>query len=79
LRQEAERRGTSPEHLALETLRHHFGTPRDWDSEQGAQPTLASFLEGYVGVVDGSSEAMSEHCGERFEAGLAESAPQGDL
>ena len=40
--------------------------------DQRPEPTLADFLNGYVGIVEGSTEALSERCGERFTEGLAE-------
>ena len=39
--------------------------------DQRPEPTLGDFLNGYVGV-EGSTEALSERCGERFTEGLAE-------
>ena len=72
LREEARRRGTSPELLAIDALRLRFATPAMAGADIQPEPTLADFLEGYVGVVEGTTEALSEHCGERFAAGLAE-------
>ena len=72
LTDEARRLGTTPELLALDVLRLRFKSPTPTPSEEHAGPTLADFLEGYVGLVEGSTEAFSEHCGERFANGLAE-------
>jgi hypothetical protein len=72
LREEARRRGTSPELLALDALRDRFAPPVTSSPDQGTEPTLAEFLNGYVGIVEGTTEALSERCGERFAEGLAE-------
>ena len=72
LREEARRRGTSPELLALDALRVRFAPPVTPSPDQRPEPTLADFLNGYVGIVEGSTEALSERCGERFAEGLAE-------
>jgi len=71
LRQEAERQGMSPERLAIETLRAHFGQVAGAIKDQHSRLTLADYLHGFIGVIDGTTEALSEHCGERFEEGLA--------
>jgi len=72
LREEAQRRGTSPELLALDALRDRFAPPVTSSTDERPEPTLADFLDGYVGIVEGTSEALSESCGERFAEGLAE-------
>jgi hypothetical protein len=70
--EEARRRGTTPERLALDTLRLRFLLPLAPPSEKPPESNLADFLAGYVGLVEGSTEPLSERCGERFAAGLAE-------
>jgi hypothetical protein len=72
LREEACRRGTSPELLALDALRVRFAPPVTSLPDQCPEPTLADFLNGYVGIVEGSTEALSERCGERFAEPRAE-------
>jgi hypothetical protein len=68
LAEEASRRGTSPELLALDGLRRLFAPRPD-----GAAPadTLFDFLAGHIGTVDGTTEPLSENCGRRFAEGLA--------
>jgi hypothetical protein len=72
--EEARRRGTTPERLAIDMLRRQFAPPVGLSSEQPPEPTLADFLDGYIGIVEGSTEPLSERCGERFAEGLAEDA-----
>jgi hypothetical protein len=76
LSDEARRRGTTPELLALDTLRLRFIPPTPTPSEEHPGSTLADFLDGYMGLVEGSTEAFSENCGERFAEGLAEERSQ---
>lgn len=64
------RLGTTPEQLAVEMLRERFATEPDEPSSGAA--TLFDSLVGYIGTVDGSTEAYSERCGERFADGLVE-------
>jgi hypothetical protein len=69
LADEASRRGTTPELLALDGLRRLFAPQLD-----GAAPaeTLFDFLGGHIGVVAGTAEPLSEGCGRRFSEGLAD-------
>lgn len=67
---EARRLGTTPEQLALETLRREFVSTTSVEGQ--TESTLHDFLDGYVGTVNGSSDAFSERCGERFAEGLVE-------
>ena len=69
--EETRRRGTTPERLALDTLRLQFSSAAS-PSEQPPESNLADFLAGYVGLVEGSTEPLSERCGERFTEGLSE-------
>jgi hypothetical protein len=57
--EEARKRGTTPELLAVDSLRQIF-------------VTLFDFLAGYIGTVNGTVEALSENCGQRFAQGLIE-------
>jgi hypothetical protein len=68
LAEEASRRGTTPERLALDGLRRLF-TPRS--DETVPVPTLFDFLAGHIGTVAGTAEPLSENCGRRFAEGLA--------
>jgi len=36
------------------------------------EPSLFDFLSAHIGVIDGTTEALSENCGQRFSEGLLE-------
>jgi len=72
LAEEAKQRGISAERLAVDALRQRFASPLASPSGNPSSPSLADFLAGYVGLVEGSTEPLSAHCGEQFAAGLAE-------
>ncbi|MCI0378076.1 MAG: hypothetical protein L0215_10740 [Gemmataceae bacterium] len=74
---EAQRRGTTPELLALDGLRRLFAPPADNGSAN--QGTLFDFLAGYIGTVAASAEPYSENCGRRFAEGLAEKRERGRI
>lgn len=83
LTEEANRRGTTPELLALDCLRERF-LPEPTPQPPAEGETLADFLEGYIGIF--ASEAivpggarMSEKCGEKFAEGMARKRRQGRL
>lgn len=65
--EEASRRGTTPEVLALDGLRRLFPPV----SGPTAEATLLDFLQDHIGTLDGSAEPLSEDCGRRFAEGLA--------
>jgi hypothetical protein len=67
LAREAQRRGTMPERLALDSLEKLFlqMTP---DAASGEE-SLVDFLSGYIGTIEGTGEALSENCGRRFTQG----------
>ena len=65
LTEEARRQGTTPEQLAVECLRKLFVATPD-SGTSAASATLFDFLAGYIGLVQGTTEALSEHCGQRF-------------
>ena len=75
LEEEARRLGTTAELLALEGLRRLFGTKPIADQPLPGQ-TLFEFLSGQIGRVNGTTEALSENCGQRFAEGLAENRRQ---
>lgn len=77
LAEEARRQGTSPELLALDSLRKLF-VPAANGGAAGSD-TLWDFLSGYIGTVSGSAEAFSENCGQRFTDSLVEKQQQGHL
>lgn len=71
LAEEARRQGTTPEMLAVDCLRSRLSR------RPAAEPPIESgslfdFLSGYVGTVNGISEALSERCSQRFIDGLVE-------
>lgn len=80
---EAQRQGTTPELLALDTLRERFVPEKSPAAGGEAHRTLADFLAGYVGVLDssefGSEPRMSEATGRKFAAGMVEKRRQGRL
>ena len=76
---EAARRGTTPQLLALDGLRKLFGSPPASDKPPDDATTLFDFLAGYIGTVNGSTEAFSENCGQRFAEGLIEKQERGRL
>ena len=36
------------------------------------EPSLFDFLSDHIGMIDGTTEALSENCGQRFSEGLLE-------
>jgi hypothetical protein len=78
LAHEAQRQGIAPEQLALESLGKLFLAPTMAESNAPAT-TLLDFLSGYVGTVEGTGEALSENCGQRFSEGMAAKHEQGCL
>ncbi len=58
---EAQRRGMTPELLALDSLRKLFASPPVSGEPPGDTTTLFDFLDGYIGTVEGSTEAFSEN------------------
>lgn len=77
LSEHARQRGTTPESLALETLRTAFATTTSPSSPEDR--TLYDRLAPYVGAVSGSGEASSENCGEHFTDYLVEKRRRGHL
>ncbi|MBX6313048.1 MAG: hypothetical protein IRY99_09065 [Isosphaeraceae bacterium] len=74
LTEEARQRGTTPELLALESLRQLFSPVGD---QMTGGAILCDLLAGHIGTVNGTTEALSEDCGRRFAEGLAEQQRQG--
>ena len=66
LAEEAVRRGTTPELLALEGVRRVV--PPD---PVPPPDSLLTFLAGHVGSVAGSDQPLSQDCGKTFADGLA--------
>ena len=75
---EAQRRGTTPELLAVDTLRKAF-VPAE--APNGEQPTgtLYDYLKDFIGVVEGTGEPISEDKGKLFTDYLVEKHRQGKL
>jgi len=81
LAEEAQRQGTTTELLTPDKLRA-LVAPDDADGaikNSNVGETLYDFLQGHVGTIDGSSEALSEDCGERFAEDLVKKRQEGGL
>jgi hypothetical protein len=74
LAEEAKRQGTTPELLAVESLRRLYA-PASAPAANGE--TLREFLQGYIGTVSGTSEPLSEDTGRRFTGMLSDEGQQG--
>jgi len=72
LAEEAGRRGTTPELLALEGVRRVLSATPAPPPPAG---NLLDFLAGYVGTVAGSAEPLSQDCGRTVADGLAAGRP----
>ena len=75
LAEQARQRGTTPERLALDSLRMLF-VP---DAVQADEGTLFDFLSGYIGTISGTTTALSENGGGHFADGMDEKQRQGHL
>ena len=79
--QHAQKKGTTPERLALESLREWFVSPgEDVHGEEDAA-TLADFLAEHIGALSTSEHVpggaqMSQESGKRFAAGMVEKRRQ---
>ena len=78
LAEEARRLGTTPELLAIGYLRDRF-VPSSPIADTWKDATLYDFLSGYIGTIDGTTEALSEERGRRFAEGLVENHKRGHL
>jgi hypothetical protein len=72
LTEAAQRQETTLELLALDGLRKLFGPAPASEEPTSEGATLFDFLAGHIGTVEGSTEAFSDNCGQRFAEGLAE-------
>jgi hypothetical protein len=82
--EEAHRLGTTPESLAIESLRDRFLAPHPAEPAETPGETLADFLAGHIGVLDSSEHfpggaRMSEDTGRQFTDILLERRKQGRL
>lgn len=76
--EEARKKGTTPELLAVDCLRKLFVlSPESEQPPEGE--SLFDFLADYVGAVSGTTEPLSENCGQRFAEGLVEKQRRGHL
>jgi hypothetical protein len=82
LAEQARRRGTTPELLAVDCLRQRFVTPAPPPAPAGA--TLAESVAGHIGVLSSGEFVpggahMSEDTGRKFAAGMARKREGGRL
>ena len=82
LTDQARRRGTTPEVLAVDCLRERFASPAAPPPANGG--TLAESLAGHIGVLSSGElipggAKMSEDTGKKFAAGMARKREQGRL
>ncbi len=83
LTEEARRRGTTPELLAVDSLRERFVQPPKQPDANGAQ-TLYDVLKDHIGTISSSENVpggarLSEDCGKKFAEGMNEKRRQGKL
>lgn len=77
---EARRKGTTPELLAVDCLRQLFtSSPMTETPVEDEAETLFDFLAGYAGTISGTTEPLSENCGQRFAQGLVEKHQRGHV
>jgi hypothetical protein len=84
LREQAHRRGTTPEQLALESLRRQFVQTSESEQPVEEEGSLADFLAAYIGVLHSSEYTpdgarMSENSSIKFTKVLIEKREQGRL
>lgn len=84
LREQAQQRGTTPEQLAIESLRQQFVRRSETDHPVEGQGTLADFLADSIGILHSheyvpGGARMSENTSEIFAAGLIQKRKQGQL
>jgi len=77
--EKARAQGTTPERLAIESLRELFPAPSEPAETRTDGGTLFDLLSDYVGTISGPSEAWSDDTGARFLAGLEEKQRRGHL
>jgi hypothetical protein len=78
LLEEARRQGTTPELLAINALRKLFAPPPA-EGTPAAGETLFDLLSDCIGTVSGTTEALSENCGQRFTQGMRDKHERGRL
>jgi hypothetical protein len=63
----------------LDSLRKLFGPGASSEESTGENATLFDFLAGHIGMVEGSTEAFSDNCSQRFTDVLVEKQQRGRL
>jgi hypothetical protein len=82
--EQAGKAGTSPEELAIETLRQKFAPPPSSPEQFASEVSLAGFLGEFVGSIASEEHVpggaqMSDNVGRRFAEGMLEKRRQGRL
>jgi hypothetical protein len=77
LAEQASRLGTTPERLAIDSLREHLTMPLSQSRPSDTAETLADLLHEHIGVLHSGDfipggARMSEDSGQKFAAGLME-------
>ncbi len=77
---QARKLGTTPERLALASLRERFGPTVTQDAPTEAPGTLADFLQGHIGVLHSSEHVpggahMSKDSSKKYAADLLRHTP----
>ena len=83
LSEQARKQGTSPENLALDSLRERFLLSAPQVAGEG-QGSLTDFLANHIGVLSSSEHVpggarMSENSGNKFAKGLVKKRREGRL
>ena len=73
--EQARKQGTTPEQLAIDSLREYLGPAVSHDMPAETPETLADFLREHIGVLHSSEHVpggahMSENSSKKFAAGL---------
>ena len=81
---QASKQGTTPEQLALESLRERFVASVDEGNPTDGAKTLADYLADHIGVIHSSEHVpggarMSEDTGKKFAEGMVEKRRRGKL
>ena len=80
----AQKQGTTPELLIVESLRDRFVPSESSDTPAEGEGSLADFLSEHIGVLHSSEHIqggarMSEDSGKKFAAGMIKKRQQGRL
>ncbi len=82
--EEANRKNTTPETLALDCLRNQFASPKEDGISEADGRSLADFLAGHIGVLASGDHipggaSLSEQSGQKFTDALMKKRKQGRL